>query len=593
MLELSSTASSPLMISTIPPPRPVSVNSLARSSLSTPIPYTKSPRSTSAEFPVHDDPVSAPAGSGQPVCHAPVESLLADTLVPSDAPPSTRPELRFENLPIEIHESILNYLFGERTSAFTTTGPGKSSARNWNKSLRHPRRKALSNLALISPVWRSLVQDRIYRYLKIKGTTDQLEECARWFESHPHLTPYVRQIEIWIPVWGKRVTKIIAHHHVPVRHLNEEDTGVPNAGALQPTMAWDDFDSNRGNDYKYYYASHNATLEEIFLHVQTCFPEARILTLEGGHCKKPPMIRHFRDDPYGHSGRRLPALPDIQTFVMRGAWNIMRDYRHWCTLSEALPNVREWHCAYAKPKIEGYETVAQILRQLPTSLVHVNLSVEGFYNKDNPQPSWLGDYVQPPHLCQLLGEVAPHLESLTFTGKVCANLFHATRTFMNTAWPTKSRLRSLDIVVKTCCRGKSTPTSPTALPPFLDDFSGITNLGFIRSFERLVQGAVDSLRLHAALTFMRIRFIDLDSACPLLNPYFQLHNSQCTGLWSEDILEMLHETRPHAQFVELSDGIYPQYGPNHQIIGAVYPRSRPLSIHASTYQIIADVSKPN
>ncbi|GAB1211330.1 hypothetical protein ATERTT37_000443 [Aspergillus terreus] len=157
------------------------------------------------------------------------------------------------------------------------------------------------------------------------------------------------------------------------------------------------------------------------------------------------MIRHFRDDPYGHSGRRLPELPDIQTFVMRGAWNIMRDYRHWSTLSDALPNVR----------------------------------------------------------------------------------------------------------------------------------------------------AVYSLRLHAALNFMRIRFIDLDSACPLLNPYFQLHNNQCTGLWSEDILETLHETRPQAQFVELNDGIYPQYGPNHQIIGAVYPRSRPLSIHASTYQIIADVSKPN
>lgn len=164
MPELSSTASSPLMISTIPPPRPVSVNSLARSSLSTTLPYTKSPRSTSAEFPVHDDPVSAPAGSSQPVCHAPAESLLSDAFLPSDTPPSTRPELRFENLPIEIHEAILDYLFGERTSAFTTTGPGKSSARNWNKSLRHPRRKALSNLALISPVWRSLVQDRIYRY---------------------------------------------------------------------------------------------------------------------------------------------------------------------------------------------------------------------------------------------------------------------------------------------------------------------------------------------------------------------------------------------------------------------------------------------
>ncbi|KAF9895208.1 hypothetical protein FE257_000110 [Aspergillus nanangensis] len=575
------------MISTIPPPRPVSVNSLARSSVSTPIPYTKSNRSTSAEFAVHDDPVSAPVVAGLPPFQAPVEPMVVS--YPS---PSTRPELRFENLPIEIHEAILDYLFGERASAFTTTGPGKSSARNYNKSLRHPRRKALSNLSLISPVWRSLVQDRIYRHLKIKGTTDQLEACAEWLHTHPHLTPYVRQVEVWIPVWGKRVTKVTAHRHAPVRRFNEEDAGLTDVGALQTTMAWDDSDPIHANDYKYYYASHNATLQEIFLHVQTCFPEARILTLEGGHCKKPPMIHHFRNDPCGHSGQRLPVLPDIQTFVMRGAWNIMRDYTHWRTLSNALPNVREWHCAYAKPKIEGYDTVAEILRQLPSSLVHVNLSLEGFYSKDSSQASWFNDGTPTPHhLCRLLGEVAPRLESLTFTGKVCACLFSATRAFMNRNAIIKSRLKSLDIAVKTCCREKHPVPSSSGLPPFLDDFSGITNLTFIRSFEKLVLGAVDALTIHSVLSYMRIRFIDLDSACPLLNPYFQLQNDECIGLWSEHILETLNEARPQAQFVELSDGIYPQYGPNHQIIGAVYPRSRPLSIHASTYRIIADVSK--
>jgi hypothetical protein len=358
-------------------------------------------------------------------------------------------------------------------------------------------------------------------------------------------------------------------------------------GIVQATMTWDDAESSPATDYKYHYASHNATLEEMFVHVKAVFPDARILTLEGGHCKKPPMVRHFRSDPSGRSNQCLPVLSDIQTFVMRGAWNIMRDHQHWSTLSKALPNVREWHCSYAKPKIEGYETIAGILRRLPPSLIHINVSLEGFYNKDNSQTRWFGDGINPPHLCRLLGDVAPRLESLTFTGKVCSCLFDSTRDTMST-WRIKSKLKSLDLVVKTCCRDKK--LHPAL--PFLDEFSGITNMNFIRAFEKLVVGAIQSLQLHHELNYMRIRFIDLDSACPPLNPYFQLVDDKCTGLWSEQILESLHESRPDATYLKLTDGIYPQYGHNHQIVGAIYPRTRPLSIHASTYRIIADVPKP-
>lgn len=90
----------------------------------------------------------------------------APMVVVSDEPTSSscRSEIRFEDLPIEIHEAILDHLFGERGSTFTTAVTGKLSAQNWTKALRHPRRKALSNLGLISPVWRPLVQDRIYRH---------------------------------------------------------------------------------------------------------------------------------------------------------------------------------------------------------------------------------------------------------------------------------------------------------------------------------------------------------------------------------------------------------------------------------------------
>ncbi|RAK71399.1 uncharacterized protein BO72DRAFT_453745 [Aspergillus fijiensis CBS 313.89] len=580
------------MISTLPPPRPVSVNSLAKASVSTTLPYAKSNRCTSAEIQFPEGPVPS-AAVGLVVCHqSPVDTEMEDTdsqppISVETLPQSSHSAIRFEDLPIEIHEAVLDYLFGERASAFTSCTWGKS-ARSWNRSLRHPRRKALSNLSLITRVWRELVQDRIYRHIKIKGTADELAASARWFRAHPRLAPFVRHVEIWIPVWGKRATKQFTQQ-LPTRRFNNEDVGFADPAALQNAMVWDDSDTNHGSDYRYHYASHNATLEEMFAHVQTCFPQARILTLEGGHCKRPPMVRHFRDDPCGHSGlRRLPVLPDIQTFVMRGAWNIMRDYQHWANMSQALPGVREWHCAYAKPKIEGYETIAEVLARLSPSLVHVNISLEGFYNKDTSQTGWTPDGITPPHLCRLLGEAAPQLESLAFTGKVCAGLFQATRGFM-ASWPAKSRLKSLDLVVKTCCREKKHVHPGLA---FLDDFSGITNLNFIRSFEKLVLGAVHSLQLHARLDYMRIRFIDLDSACPPLNPYFQLVDGECTGLWSERILEALHEARPEAHYVELSDGIYPQYGHNRQIVGAVYPRTRPLSIHASTYKVIADVSKP-
>ncbi|KAL3446719.1 hypothetical protein BJX65DRAFT_107622 [Aspergillus insuetus] len=587
--DLISSSPSSFILSAIPPPRPVSVNALARaSSLSDTLPCSKSTRSTSAEIPTHDGPSAAPVG---PVClgwaQSPVDTEMEDVqLAEAPLPLMRRSEIQFEHLPVEIHETILDYLFGERTSALSTSAGGKSPARSWNKSLRHPRRKALSNLALISPVWRVLVQDRIYRHIKLKGTTDELAESARWFRAHPHLAPYVRHVELWIPVWGQRSIKHTPRHPPP-RRINDEDVAAANMGIVQATMMWDDAESSPATDYKYHYASHNATLEEMFVHVKAVFPEARILTLEGGHCKKPPMVRHFRSDPSGRSNQCLPVLSDIQTFVMRGAWNIMRDHQHWSTLSKALPNVREWHCSYAKPKIEGYETIAGILRRLPSSLIHINVSLEGFYNKDNSQARWLGDGINPPHLCRLLGDVAPRLESLTFTGKVCSCLFDSTRDTMST-WRSKSKLKSLDLVVKTCCRDKK--LHPAL--PFLDEFSGITNMNFIRAFEKLVVGAIQSLQLHHELNYMRIRFIDLDSACPPLNPYFQLVDDKCTGLWSEQILESLHESRPDATYLKLTDGIYPQYGHNHQIVGAIYPRTRPLSIHASTYRIIADVPKP-
>lgn len=298
------------------------------------------------------------------------------------------------------------------------------------------------------------------------------------------------------------------------------------------------------------------------------------------------MIRHFRHESKDLLRQRLPVLPNIQVFVMRGAWNLIRDWGHWYHLSQALPALREWHCAYAQPRPEAYFTMSQILVRPPASVRHLNLSLDGFYKDKDSHPLYTTRPRFPP-ICQLLGEVTPNLESLAFTGRLCASFFDALQ--QNLSSTSLSPLKSLDIVVRACCRN-SEPTDP---PPAVlsDELSGITNLNFIRAFEKMVLGALQSLKGLPGLDYLRVRFVDLDSTCPLLNPYFQLMRNECSGLWSCQILDALRDSRPSAQFIELKDGIYPQYGPNQQLLGAVYPISRPRSIQVSTYKIIADASK--
>ncbi|OAX77972.1 hypothetical protein ACJ72_07723 [Emergomyces africanus] len=528
-----------------------------------------------------------------------VELEMSDTV-----PLKSTPPVLFKNLPIEIHEAILDHLFGVRGSTLASLSPAISSPNSWSKALRHPRRKALSDLALVSSLWRPLVQERIYRHIQVKGTTDGLHGCAEWFLSHAFLSSSVRHIEIWVPVWGDRMPKgRPRHYHRP--HHGDESSNLANVAAvLQATVSSFENTSstiNGSNSANFRFASRNATLQQIFSHVSYFFPHARILTLEGGHCKKPPMIRHFDNDPWGQSAEeRLEVLPSIQTFVVRGAWNIMRDYQHWCNLAQALPNLCDWHCAYAKRKLEAHAMISKALANFPRTITRLDISLEGFYNNKNSQSRWFGTVHTEPHLCQLLGAIAPQLESLTFTGKVCAVLFTQARAAMLKSHST-SKLKSVDLVVKSCCRDQRLRSHPhshshddgessTTLP---NDLSGVTNMNFIQSFEKLVLAAVRSLDAFTALNHVRIRFIDLDSTnnLGLLNPYFQLIDNKCIGLWSEPILETLYEVRQHAQFELLDDGILPQYGMNVQTGTRIFPRTRPLSIKASSYMIISDKSK--
>jgi hypothetical protein len=69
------------------------------------------------------------------------------------------------DLPTEIHEGILDCLFGVRSSASSQSQDSRA-LRGWSTALRHPRRRELANLALVHGIWRHLIQERLYRHSK-------------------------------------------------------------------------------------------------------------------------------------------------------------------------------------------------------------------------------------------------------------------------------------------------------------------------------------------------------------------------------------------------------------------------------------------
>lgn len=292
----------------------------------------------------------------------------------------------------------------------------------------------------------------------------------------------------------------------------------------------------------------------------------------------------------------------------------MRNYENWQTIENALPNVEEWHCGYAKPRQEAYTTINEILLKLPSRLRHVNISLDGMYSKDD---TTLGSnsLLSGMHLCEQLGRVAPHLESLSYTGKICECFWSAA---IESAIESKeNKLQMLEIVVKSCCRQRVTNIHQETgeqiieeLGGIMADGAGITNLVFIRAFERLVLGAVESLPIFPILDQIRIRYIDLDSPCPLLNPYWHLKQNCIQGIWNEEIVERLSEVRPNTMYDELGDGLNNDtidltkkeddpmdwrnqnsvvgVGPVMTSTGGLYPKKKPRSIKSSSYKLVAE-----
>lgn len=341
-------------------------------------------------------------------------------------------------------------------------------------------------------------------------------------------------------------------------------------------------------------ASKNATLEEIFRCAQILFEGLCALTIEGGHCKHPPQVRYFRQEsndlplnamrpyvPHRPPSRddafqskilnlsmsgfripvtpslmesfptnypkplspgtspRLPVLPTTKTLILKGGWNMIRCHDDFKIITSALPSLREFHCTYHKPKTMAYATIDEALRVgFPPNISHINLCLEGLYTKNaSSLKKWRKLYPQR-HICRALGAVAPQLESLTYTGRVCGCLFSTAISAAEGTRQSCARLKSIDIVVNNVCRD----------PNSHNDGTGIHNWPFIQAFEKLVLQAVRSLQTYVGVKTMRIRFIDLDSPAPLLNPMFHLEDDHAWGMYSDEILRTLMDVRPHVHF---------------------------------------------
>ncbi|KAI0396474.1 hypothetical protein F5Y17DRAFT_419235 [Xylariaceae sp. FL0594] len=484
-----------------------------------------------------------------PFHHSPVTPTTVDE----------HPALTLSQLPLEIHECILDQIFGYRVS---TTSPSSLSipsvnSRSWSTALRHSRRKELSNLALVCPSWRILIQERLYRHIKLKATVSAAHQVMDFFVEHPHLSSYVKHIEIWFPVFQ------------PQFHP---------AGGQQGSLALPTVSPEGISSATYGLPTDNASMEEVFALVRYTFPEVRVMTLEGGERKKAPRVRFFAPGSAPlPGGPALPEIPTINTLIIKGQWNIIRHPKDWETISNALPNLNEWHGTYAKPKSKSYLSMAQTLDILDRKITKLNLCLECDYRREITCPPYYLKVCEQVHWCQKLAKAACNLKHLSYTGRVCHGFFDV---LARHAEPRTTRLKTIDITVKNCCRQNA---------QWNESGSGITDMHFITAFEQLVLSGIRALERLKMVELLRIRYVDLDSPFPPLNPYFLMRDGWCSGVWSEQILEEIHRVRPAIRFEEMADS-FGEVGYNKEgrlIINPDFPKSRSLSLKLSNYALLS------
>ncbi|KAI8623759.1 hypothetical protein F5Y19DRAFT_349183 [Xylariaceae sp. FL1651] len=469
------------------------------------------------------------------------------------------PVLTLSQLPAEIHECILDHIFGYRVS---TSSPSSLSipsvnARSWSTALRHSRRKELSNLALVSSLWRDLIQERLYRHIKLKATVSAAHGVMTFFVQHPHLSTYVKHIEIWFPVFQPKF----------------QSPALEEGSLALPTVSPEGIASAT-----YGLPTDNATMEEIFSLVRLTFPEVRVMTLEGGERKKAPRVR-FNTPGAGLANRDgdLPEIPSIRTLIVKGQWNIIRQAKDWEAISRALPSLEEWHGTYAKPKSKSYLSMAHTLETLDRKITKLNLCLECDYRREITCPPYYLKVCEQLHWCEKLARAASHLEHLSYTGRVCHGFFDILARHTD---PRTTRLKTIDITVKNCCRQNA---------QWNESGSGITDMHFISAFEQLVLSGIRALERLKMVDLLRIRYVDLDSPVPPLNPYFMVRDGWCSGVWSEQILEEINRVRPNIRFEEMVDS-FGEVGYNKEgrlIISPDFPKSRVLSLKLINYAMLS------
>jgi len=484
--------------------------------------------------------------------------------LPEDPQAAERAQSSLADLPAEIHECILDHLFGYRVS---TTSPSSLSipsvnARSWSTALRHSRRKELSNLALVTPLWRDLVQQRLYRHIKLKATIDSCNHVMHFFSNRPHLRQYVKHVEVWFPVFQPKLAirgPLSSPHNLPT--VSPE--GITSATYALPTD--------------------NSALVEIFYLVGSTFPDARVMTLEGGERKKAPRVQYTLG-PQAPAlaaesfSNEFPVVPSIRTLVIKGQWNILRSAADWNVISSSIPNLEEWHGTYAKPKSKSYLSMAAILERLNPKISRLNLCLECDYRREMTCPPYYAKVCEQVHWCEKLAKASTNLEHLSYTGRVCHGFFE---TLARITDPRTTKLKTIDITVKNCCRPLGAQWNESG--------SGITDMHFINAFEALVLGGIRALDRLKAVELLRIRYVDLDSPVPPLNPYFVVRDGWCSGVWSDQIVAEINRVRPDIRFEELVESFgevgYSKEG--RLVISPDFPKSRVLSLKLSNYAMLA------
>ncbi|KAK1247232.1 hypothetical protein MKX07_002141 [Trichoderma sp. CBMAI-0711] len=518
----------------VPPARPSS----------TPFPH---PETRNPQICCLDDSESSSDGSGWD----------KSSTEPVDAT-SGRPLARhFDELPTEVHEAILDHIFGYCVSATSRSTMRISSlTRGWSTALRHSRRRELTALALVNRVWRILVQQRLFRHIKLKATLDSINNAMDFLVARPHLAEYIKHIEIWFPVFQPTYGPFALSNTLTLPTVTTD--GLTNATYTLP--------------------GDNCTLDQVFLFVAAALPATKVLTLEGGERRKAPGVVHF-DMSTGPpiEERRLEPLVSVRTLVTKGQWNLMRDDEDFKYLMRALPNLEEWQGSYSKPKSKTYITAAEFMPFLPKHVTNLNLCMESDYRREGVMPAFYYKVVQKAHLCSSLAFVLPSLEHFVYTGRICHHFFYDAARY---AEHQTTNLRSVDITVKNCCRQSFS---------FHDSGSGIQDMAFIDAFEKLVLSAVRSMERFKKLEYLRIRFVDLDSVLPPLNPFFLVQGGKCTGVWSDVILTEMNRVRPDVTFPGLSDSfgniVYSKDG--RMIIAPEPSKTRITSLKLANYRSLA------